>query len=83
MLTVCLLVWKINCMFSQKIVNDRLIALSEKHKLPLILFYMEDMTYQEIADYLEISPKTVDNHLQKALKLLKDKLSLYKEEFYN
>jgi len=34
----------------------------------------EDMKYREIADKLEISVKTVENHMGKALKLLRTKL---------
>ncbi|MBL7742067.1 MAG: RNA polymerase sigma-70 factor, partial [Chitinophagaceae bacterium] len=34
----------------------------------------EDMKYREIADKLDISQKTVENHMGKALKLLRTKL---------
>ena len=34
----------------------------------------EDMKYKEIADKLDISIKTVENHMGKALKLLRTKL---------
>lgn len=37
----------------------------------------EDKTYQEIADTLEISVKTVENQMGKALKILREKLGDY------
>ncbi len=37
----------------------------------------EDKTYQEIADQLEISIKTVENQMGKALKILREKLGDY------
>ena len=48
--------------------------MSEKHKSPLILYYMEDMTYQEIADYLEIPIGTVMSRLARAKKQMKKNL---------
>ena len=48
--------------------------LTEKHKSPVILYYMEDMTYQEIADYLEIPIGTVMSRLARAKKQMKKEL---------
>ena len=48
--------------------------MTEKHKSPLILYYMEDMTYQEIADYLEIPIGTVMSRLARAKKQMKKEL---------
>ncbi len=48
--------------------------MNEKHKSPLILYYMEDMTYQEIADFLEIPIGTVMSRLARAKKLMKKEL---------
>lgn len=55
-------------------VQDVLMRMAEKHKLPLILYYMEEMTYQEIADYLEIPIGTVMSRLARAKKQLKKNL---------
>ena len=52
-------------------VQQVLEGLPEKHKLPLILFYMEDMTYQEIADYLDVPIGTVMSRLARAKKQMK------------
>lgn len=38
------------------------------------LRFEEDMSYAEIADALGIAPKTVENHLARARKLLRDRL---------
>lgn len=57
--------------------------LPERCRMAYCLKYIEGLNYKEIADYLEISTNTVDNHIQKALKLLKELLGKYKEDFYN
>ncbi len=57
--------------------------LPERCRMAYCLKYIEGLSYKEIADYLEISDNTVDNHIQKALKLLKESLGKYKEDFYN
>ncbi len=51
----------------QKVLN----VLPEKFKSPLILYYMEDLTYQEIADYLDLPIGTVMSRLARAKKHLK------------
>jgi len=48
--------------------------MTEKHKSPLMLYYMEDMTYQEIADYLDIPIGTVMSRLARAKKQMKKEL---------
>lgn len=53
------------------IVQQVLDTLAEKFKSPLILYYMEDMTYQEIADYLDIPIGTVMSRLARAKKHMK------------
>ena len=55
-------------------------ALSELPEQCRTVFQMsrfEEMKYKEIADKLEISIKTVENHMGKALKLLRTKLVDY------
>jgi RNA polymerase sigma-70 factor (ECF subfamily) len=37
----------------------------------------ENLTYGEIAEQLNLSVKTVDNHMVKALRILRDKLKDY------
>jgi len=42
----------------------------------------EEMSYQQIADVLEISPKTVENHMGKALRILRRELSTVLRNLY-
>jgi RNA polymerase sigma-70 factor (ECF subfamily) len=48
-----------------------LAKISEKFQSPLILYYMEEMTYQEISDYLDIPIGTVMSRLARGKRYLK------------
>ena len=48
--------------------------LPEKYKTVLILYYMEDYTYQEIADMLEVPAGTVMSRLSRAKQIMKKSL---------
>jgi RNA polymerase sigma-19 factor, ECF subfamily len=54
--------------------REALNELPEQCRTVFQLSRFEDMKYKEIADKLEISVKTVENHMGKALKLLRIKL---------
>lgn len=56
------------------IVRNALDALPAKYKIPFMLFRYEDMSYQEIADHLEISLSAVETRIHRAKKKLADKL---------
>lgn len=45
--------------------------LPEKYKSPILLYYMEDMSYREISQYLEIPAGTVMSRLSRAKDMLK------------
>ncbi|ATW26717.1 RNA polymerase sigma factor [Candidatus Formimonas warabiya] len=49
--------------------------LPPKYKQVLEMFYFADFSYQEIADKLGSSPRTIETRLYRARKMLKDKLS--------
>lgn len=49
--------------------------LPEKSRLVYKLNRLEGLTYREIAEVLEVSPKTVESHMSKALRILRKQLS--------
>lgn len=55
-------------------VRDAVTKLPEQYKLVIVLRYLQDLTYKEIAETLEIPENTVKTHLFRARKLLKDML---------
>jgi RNA polymerase sigma-70 factor (ECF subfamily) len=48
--------------------------LPEKNRMVFMLSRFDDLSYREIAEQLEISIKTVESHMGKALKLLRKEL---------
>ena len=58
----------------QNLINDSIDLLPEKCRLVFTLSRFEEMTYQEIANELNISIKTVENQISKALKFLRKAL---------
>jgi len=49
-------------------------ALGEKHRIPVILYYVYDLKIREIADILEIPEGTVSSRLHHAIQKLENKL---------
>ncbi len=60
-----------------QLVNDAVKALPEKCRVIFVLSRFEQMSYAEIAAKLQISPRTVENHISKALRLLRQVLGPY------
>lgn len=56
-------------------VHDAIESLPGRCKLIFTLHRDNSLTYSEIANVMEISPKTVENQMSKALKVLRAKLS--------
>jgi RNA polymerase sigma-70 factor (ECF subfamily) len=48
--------------------------LAPKHALPVTLFYLEEMSYQEIAEVLDIPLRTVKSHLFRGLRELRKRI---------
>lgn len=61
----------------EKIVGQAIEQLPERCQLIFKLSRVEEKSYQEIADELEISIKTVENQIVKALRMLRDALRPY------
>lgn len=59
------------------IVANAIDSLPDQCKLVFKLSRFENLTYAEIAEQLGISIKTVENHMVKALKVLREKLKDY------
>jgi RNA polymerase sigma-70 factor (ECF subfamily) len=55
-------------------VNNEIEKLPEKCKKVFILNKKEGLTHDEIAEYLQISKKTVEGHITRAFKILNQKL---------
>ncbi len=55
-------------------VESALALLSEKYRTVVVLYYMEEMTYQEISDFLDIPIGTVMSRLARGKKQLKSAL---------
>ncbi|MDJ1469915.1 RNA polymerase sigma-70 factor [Cytophagaceae bacterium DM2B3-1] len=58
-------------------IQDALNNLPPACKAIFVLSRYEDMSYREIAESLQLSPKTIENQMGKALKLMRDYLSIY------
>lgn len=58
-------------------ISEAMKALPEQCRLVFQLSRFEELKYQEIADQLQISVKTVENHMGKALKIMREELKEY------
>lgn len=61
----------------QDIINEVIDSLPEKCRIVFMMSRHEEMSYKEIAAALEISVKTVENQISKALKILKIAVNPY------
>lgn len=61
----------------EKIIEKAIGQLPPQCKAVFILSRFENMKYKEIAEHLDISIKTVENHLGKALNILRENLKPY------
>ncbi|GLR20106.1 RNA polymerase sigma-70 factor [Portibacter lacus] len=61
----------------QDIINASIDTLPEKCRIVFMMSRFEEMSYKEIAAQLEISIKTVENQISKALKILKKAVNPY------
>jgi RNA polymerase sigma-70 factor (family 1) len=57
--------------------NDIIDKLPDRQKEVYLLHRVEGLKYQEIADRLDISVNTIENHMSRALKTIREKLGNY------
>jgi RNA polymerase sigma-70 factor (ECF subfamily) len=55
---------------------DTLLELDELHRTPLVLFYLQNLSYHEIAEILEIPVGTVMSRLARGKDALRERLAL-------
>ena len=60
-----------------KKIEEAIMALPESYRTAFIMHRFKGMSYKEIAEILQVSPKTVDYRIQQALKQLKSDLKDY------
>lgn len=64
----------------KEVMHTALERLPDRCRLIFVMRRLEGLSLKEIANQLEISPKTVENQITKALKALKDAVKSYDEE---
>lgn len=62
---------------AQRLVDEALAMMSDKTRQIFIMSRYENKTYPEIAAHFSLSVKSVEFHISKALKILKEKLKDY------
>lgn len=62
-------------------IEQAISAMPEKRQNVFRLCFLQEFTYKEAAEFLEISTKTVENHMGLALKDLRSSLSKVAEDF--
>lgn len=58
----------------EKTLFEDIMRLPPRHRQVVLLYYYQDMTMQEIADALRVSPSTVHHRLGRARQMLRDAL---------
>lgn len=58
----------------QKLLVHAIAALPEKPRTAFLMSRFQDLTYREVAERLDVSVKTVECHIGKALRLLRESL---------
>jgi len=61
-------------MFLKKDIENVISSMNVKYRDPLVLFFFEDMTYEEISDVLRIPKNTVGTLIMRGKKLIKNNL---------
>lgn len=59
---------------TQVLVQQAVSELPEKYRLPLVLRYLEDLSYREIAEYMDLPVTTIETRLYRGKALLQKRL---------
>lgn len=58
--------WQVLLFEEDRELHNAILKLDEKYRIPLILFFFQDLSYQQIADVLNITLSTVKTRLHRA-----------------
>lgn len=64
---------------TQDLVRKAVGELPEKYRLPLVLRYLEDLSYKEIAEYMDLPVTTIETRLYRGKALLQKRLQFLGE----
>jgi len=63
----------------QRLVQQALAELPENYRIPMVLRYLEELSYQEIADVMDLPITTIETRLYRGRSLLQKRLNLILE----
>lgn len=64
---------------TQELVRQAVADLPEKYRVPLVLRYLQEMSYKEIAEYMDLPLTTIETRLYRGKAMLQKKLEYYGE----
>lgn len=64
---------------TQESVRQAVAELPEKYRVPLVLRYLEEMTYKEIAEYMDLPVTTIETRLYRGKAMLQKRLEYFGE----
>jgi RNA polymerase sigma factor (sigma-70 family) len=64
-------------------ITEAIASLSEKNRLAITLYYIDGLSYNEIGDFLSVSPSAIKSRLHRARKELKEELITMVEDKFD
>jgi RNA polymerase sigma-70 factor (ECF subfamily) len=65
---------------AERAILETINSMSDKVRMVFLLCKMEGLTYKEIAEQLQISVATVESHMVKALRLIRERIFQYNHQ---